>query len=100
MMMWLVSKFEHVCKVMARSWIANSSAAAAGGRAREGAQDSHGAAAPPEAPTVSVLCNTFTEQCSDGVDALVGGFLHGFLHVLRSLREYKGLPDSEIVPPS
>lgn len=86
LMLWLVMKFEHVCKVVARNWY--------GKHQRERQTHSSGGKG---SLTVNEMCNAFESEFRENIDALVASFIHAFQHVMASLQEHKLSPNTEVL---
>ena len=113
-MLWYVVKFEHVCKVMARHWIAHHHAALTSPSSADAHNpqsadhnssdaDNQGDAQniplddQKQSQFVSALCNDFQREQEPIISAMARGFRHAFLHTMRSIRTHKETPDAEVV---
>ncbi len=85
-MLWLVVKFEHVCKIVTRSWLQQQNARAK----QETAKTSH-----QEPLTVHMLCAQFEKEQQPTCLALQRAFMHGYTHVIRSLRMHIRSSDTQ-----
>ena len=71
-MLWIVAKFEHLCKVYTRQWLASKAAG------------EH---------SVHELCTLFQQEAVPEItDALYNAFKHAVTHVTGSLEVYRRLP--------
>ena len=77
LMLWVVAKFEHLCKMYARQWIAKLP--------EDEAKDS----------TVAELCQRFQRE-ADVSRGLHAAFCHAHAHVTGSLESYRRVPAYEI----
>jgi hypothetical protein len=76
-MLWLIAKIEHVCKVYTKHWLT--------------AQGS----AYQEEKTVQDICNDFQAQ-NDTIEAMYAAFSHGVVHVTNSIETYKNTEEFEL----
>lgn len=76
LMLWVITKIEHMCKVFTRRWVSNLPAE----QLRE--------------MTVHDMCRKFQDENRIG-RALHGIFCHAYDHVMNSLENYKKVPSYE-----
>ena len=76
-MLWIVAKFEHVCKVFTRNWLTQQGVSY------------------QENNTVREMCQDFQKKTAE-VQGLYNAFSHAHSHVMLSIRIYKKTPEFSI----
>ena len=77
-MLWVVAKFEHVCKVFTRNWLA-----------QQGVQYQ-------DQNDVRKMCQDFQNKTAE-IEGLYKAFTHAYVHVTKSLQVYKKASEFNIL---